>query len=66
MKYNLIFEEDDGEGYGPRLDEWKKESVVPREGDSVFLKKRGWMNITHVGFSVIEHKCRLVFILVKQ
>lgn len=69
MKYDIRFDStpiDDSWG-SEILDVWKKESVIPRVGDSVFLKnkkKNGshWMTVKSVGFSLIQGKRRLVII----
>jgi hypothetical protein len=66
MKYTLVFEETDDDGFGPVIDTWEKESVIPRVGDTVFLEKAGWMIVTGVGFSLLENKRRIVLISVKQ
>lgn len=65
MKYDLYFEKH-GEGWNmERLDHWKNESVVPRAGDQVFLKKIGWKVVESVGFSAIEKGKRIVLIHIK-
>jgi hypothetical protein len=67
MKYRIIFQKDNPNDSWDHIqvDEWKKESVVPRTGDSVFMKKGGWMTVSSVGFSSIESGKRLVFVTVK-
>lgn len=67
MRYRIIFEKHDPDDSWShnQIDEWKKESVVPRAGDSVFMKKDGWMVVSSVGFSSLEKGKRLVLITVK-
>lgn len=66
MKYNIFFEKHSDDVYhSERLDNWKKESVVPRIDDTVFMKVVGWKTVVSVGFSVVENGKRLVYISVK-
>jgi hypothetical protein len=66
MRYRIFFTKSSDDPYDhEELDEWKKESVVPRIGDSVFMKKGGWMTVSSVGFSALEKGKRLVLISVK-
>lgn len=80
MKYDLYFstEPEDDDGWGTTsedLDKWFNESVVPRVGDNVFMKKGGWREVKSVGFSGVgmsglkkqdKKKNRLVLISVSR
>lgn len=66
MTYTLIFELIDNEnGTIERLDEWKRESVIPRMGDSVLMQKCGWKTVSHVSFSIKDKTNRFVYLTVK-
>jgi hypothetical protein len=66
MRYRIFFTKSSDDPYdNEELDEWKRESVVPRTGDNVFMKKGGWMTVSSVGFSTLEKGRRLVLISVK-
>lgn len=56
MKYTLIFEteaepDDEWGTTSDQLDIWHKETVVPRVGDSVYMKSGGWRIVKAIGFS---------------
>ncbi len=67
MKYDILFKKtcDDDYDCSPwgadseeMVDRWKKETVVPRSGDYVFMKRGGWCLVETVSFGTLVKKNR--------
>lgn len=67
MKYDILFRKtcDDDYDCSPwgadseeTVDRWEKETVVPRSGEYVFMKKLGWYLVETVSFGTLTEKKR--------